>query len=247
MMDRPPSKLLLALRAGLFFLPFLLIPALAAPASTVADERAVLLEDMGVPAWHAAGWRGQGVKVAVLDPGFRGYKAHLGEALPEHVTVRSFRDDGDLEAKDSQHGILCGEVVHAVAPDAELLLANWEPERPDRFVEAVRWARRQGARIVSCSVVMPTWSDGDGGGEVHQALTDALGKGDDCGRRFVFRRRWQHRPASLGRPLPRRRRRLARMGAGPDGQSDNALGRRNAVGGDVLAAGRGLRACRCAT
>ncbi len=31
---------------------------------------------------------------------------------------------------------------------------------------------------MSCSVIMPTWSDGEGGGEVHQALADALGKGD---------------------------------------------------------------------
>ena len=127
------------------------------------------------------GWRGQGVKVAVLDSGFRGYKGHLGEVLPDHVTVHSFRDDGDLEAKDSQHGILCGEVVHAIAPDAELLFANWEPERPEQFLEAVRWARRQGARIVTCSLIMPTWSDGEGGGEVHKALADALGKGDQAG------------------------------------------------------------------
>jgi subtilisin family serine protease len=140
--------------------------------------RARLLADMGVPAWYAKGWRGQGVKVAVLDSGFRGYKTHLGEALPERVTVRSFRIDGDLEAKDSQHGILCGEVVHAIAPDAELLFANWETEQPERFLEAVRWARRQGARIVTCSVIMPTWSDGEGGGAVHRALAEALGKGD---------------------------------------------------------------------
>ena len=133
---------------------------------------------MGVPASHAAGWRGQGVKVAILDSGFRGYTSHLGKALPEHVTVHSFRTDGDLEAKDSQHGILCGEVVHAIAPDAELLFANWGPEQPEQFLEAVRWARRRGARIVACSLIMPTWSDGDGGGEVHQALADALGNGD---------------------------------------------------------------------
>jgi hypothetical protein len=131
--------------------------------------RARLMADMGIPAWHAKGWRGQGVKVAVLDSGFRGYKAHLGEALPEHVTARSFRIDGNLEAKDSQHGILCGEVVHSIAPNAELLFANWDAERPEQFLEAVRWARRKGARIITCSLIMPTWSDGEGGGEVHKA------------------------------------------------------------------------------
>jgi subtilisin family serine protease len=140
--------------------------------------RARLLADMGVLAWHSKGWRGQGVRVAVLDSGFRGYKTRLGEALPEHVTARSFRSDGNLEAKDSQHGILCGEVVHAIAPEAELLFANWDAEQPEQFLEAVRWARQQGARIITCSLIMPTWSDGEGGGAVHRALAEALGKGD---------------------------------------------------------------------
>ncbi len=149
-----------------------------ATATNPAALRARLLADMGVPVWHSKGWRGQGVKAAVLDSGFRGYKTHLAEALPEHVTTRSFRADGNLEAKDSEHGILCGEVLHAIAPEAELLFANWDAERPDQFLEAVRWARRQGARIITCSLIMPTWSDGEGGGEVHRALAEALGKGD---------------------------------------------------------------------
>src|SRR4051794_24761099 len=47
------------------------------------------LTQLGVDAWHAAGYRGQGVKVAVLDSGFRGYRDHLGKALPANVTARS--------------------------------------------------------------------------------------------------------------------------------------------------------------
>ena len=156
------------------------IPKTSAPTVEVNPSvlRARLLADMGVPEWHGKGWRGQGVKVAILDSGFRGYKTHLGEALPDHVTARSFRADGNLEAKDSEHGILCGEVVHAIAPEAELLFANWEAEQPEQFLEAVRWARREGARIITCSLIMPTWSDGEGGGSVHKALTEAIGNGD---------------------------------------------------------------------
>src|SRR5438270_119609 len=134
--------------------------------------------DLGATAWHAAGHRGQGVKVAVLDTGFRGYRDFLGKALPARVMARSFCSDGKLEARDSQHGILCGEVVHTLAPDAELLFANWEPDRPDHFLEAVRWAREQRARVVSCSVITPSWSDGEGGGEVHRDLARLLGSGD---------------------------------------------------------------------
>ena len=52
-------------------------------AATVdAPQRAELLERLGVRAWHAHGWRGQGLKAAVLDSGFGGYKSHLGASLP---------------------------------------------------------------------------------------------------------------------------------------------------------------------
>jgi subtilisin family serine protease len=139
--------------------------------------RARHLAILGADRWQRAGFRGQGVKVAVLDNGFRGYRAQLGRALPDRVVARSFRRDGDLEARDSNHGVLCGEVLHALAPDAELLLANWEPDNVPRFLDAVRWARGQGARVVSCSMVMPNWSDGEGGGAVHTELARIVGDG----------------------------------------------------------------------
>lgn len=129
--------------------------------------------------WHAAGWRGKGVKVAILDSGWKGYRSFLGKVLPEKVTARSFRVDGNLEARDSQHGILCAEVIHALAPGAELLFANWEPDQPSSFLDAIRWARKEGARVVSCSCIMPDWSDGEGGGAVHEAMANILGAGKD--------------------------------------------------------------------
>jgi subtilisin family serine protease len=117
------------------------------------------------------------VKVAILDSGFRGYREQLGKVLPRNVRVKSFRTDGDLEARPSQHGILCAEVVHAIAPEAELLLANWEPNDPGAFLDAVRWAKSEGARVITCSLIMPSWSDGEGGGAVHQALSRIIGGG----------------------------------------------------------------------
>ncbi|HEV3079762.1 MAG TPA: S8 family serine peptidase [Gemmataceae bacterium] len=141
-------------------------------------QRLQHLAQLGVTPWHAAGFRGRGLKIVILDSGFRGYQAHLGQALPARVTVRSFRADANLEARNSQHGILCAEVVHALAPDAELLFANWDADQPGQFLEAVRWARSQGARIISCSLIMPSWSDGEGGGPVHAALSQLLAQGD---------------------------------------------------------------------
>jgi subtilisin family serine protease len=161
-------------------------PAASPVATGPAAQRAEHLARLGVDRWQAAGYRGRGVKIAILDTGWRGYKAHLGKALPAHVTAHSFRADGNLEARDSQHGILCGEVLHALAPDAELLLANWDMDRADEFLAAVRWAHEQGARIISCSVVCPGWSNGEGGGAVHQALARLLGSGTHPGDVLCF-------------------------------------------------------------
>lgn len=151
-----------------------------------ARQRARQLAQLGVDRWHQAGFTGQGIKIAILDSGFRGYRAHLGKALPERVITRSFRGDRNLEAKDSQHGILCGEILHALAPRAELLLANWDPDSPEQFLDAVRWARQQGAQIITCSLIMPSWSDGEGGGPIHAALANIIGKGNAAGDLLCF-------------------------------------------------------------
>ncbi len=157
----------------------------SAPYAAVTQRQQILAR-LGVDRWHSAGFRGQGIKVAILDSGFRGYPAFLGRNLPSHLTVRSFRDDGNLEARESQHGILCAEVIHALAPAAELLLANWEPDRPERFLAALSWAKEQGAQVISCSLIMPSWSDGEGGGTAHETLANLLGAGDRRGDLLCF-------------------------------------------------------------
>src|SRR5262245_20752209 len=146
-----------------------------------AIQRTKHLARMLVDRWHQAGHLGQGVKVAILDSGFRGYRDYLGKALPARVATASFRLDHDLEARDSQHGILCGEVIHAIAPEAEILLANWEPDSPDSWLAAGGWAREQGAKFISCSVIMPSWSDGEGHGPVHVTLGRIVSDGSVAG------------------------------------------------------------------
>lgn len=163
------------------------IPAWAANRDErLPQTRANHLEFLGVPSWHDAGVRGKGLKIAVIDSGFRGYKAQVGKSLPVGLVVRSARKDSNLEAKDSQHGILCGEVVHAIAPDAEILFANWDPDNPDSFLDAVRWAKAQGAQVMTCSVVMPSWSDGEGNGPIHRKLAEILGDGTHPGDPLFF-------------------------------------------------------------
>ncbi len=57
------------------------------PGSAAIDSpsRQQHLERLGVPPWHEKGYRGQGVRVAILDSGFRGYRGFLGKGLPRSV------------------------------------------------------------------------------------------------------------------------------------------------------------------
>jgi len=159
----------------------------AAALASIHNEQASHLALLGVDRWQHTGYRGQGIKIAILDTGFRGYRDQLGKTLPTRVVTRCFRDDGNFEAKNSQHGILCAEAVHALAPDAELLLVTWEPDSSERFLEAVRWAKDAGARIISCSILMPSWSDGEGGGDFHQKLRQILQGSDEGALRSASR------------------------------------------------------------
>jgi hypothetical protein len=144
------------------------------------------LQALGALNWQAAGYQGQGIHIAVLDTGFRGYRSHLGQCLPRTVECRSFRRDGNLEARNSEHGILCGEILHSIAPQADLLFANWEDDQPEQFLEAVAWARSRGARIITCSLIMPSWSDGEGGGDIERRLEQLVGRDGPPGDALFF-------------------------------------------------------------
>lgn len=193
----PPPRLF---HFGLATLAFALawVPASADPPTVLALARPIpRLEDsnpklashlnlLGVPRWHANGFAGQGVKVAVLDTGFRDWRRSAGREIAAEPMWKSFRADADLEARDSRHGVLCAEVVNAIAPRTQTLFANWEPDNPASFLQAVRWAKEQGAKIITCSVVVPSWSDGDGGGPIHRELERILGDGTHPGDALFF-------------------------------------------------------------
>ncbi len=81
------------------------------------------------PAWHAAGHRGTGVKVAIIDGGFTGYPGLRGSELPASVTAKNFVD-GESDAQvngTTEHGTACAEIVHDIAPNASLYLIKSGP------------------------------------------------------------------------------------------------------------------------
>ncbi len=119
---------------------------------------AVVSEGLGVVgagAWHRAGLTGRGVKVAVIDVGFAGAEGLRGRELPIDFVHRDFtsprapsRCDPGVEGV---HGTAVAEIVHDMAPGAQLLLARVSTDV--EFAQAVDWALGQGAQVVNLSAV----------------------------------------------------------------------------------------------
>ncbi len=122
---------------------------------------------------HELGVNGSGVKVAVLDKGFKGYSSLLGSELPSNVTTKSFRQDGDIEVA-TEHGTACAEIVYDCAPGAELYLVNFETQL--ELNKAVDWLIEENISIISFSMGYLA-APFDGTGYVADIVSNATSKG----------------------------------------------------------------------
>jgi len=96
----------------------------------------------GADRWQRAGFTGRGVRVGVLEWTFSDTDRFLPGA---RLTVKSFRPDGATVVTDegelpygTLHGTATAEVIHEMAPDAELYLAVITLT-PDSFAQAITW------------------------------------------------------------------------------------------------------------
>ena len=116
----------------------------------------------GAEAWHAAGLTGAGVKVGIIDPdGFQGFLNLLGNELPssDHVWISSDTDQNFLNNDTGPHGTACAEVVHEMAPGADLYLAY--SAGTDRGLgRAIDWLLSNDVDIISYSGRQPGGGDG---------------------------------------------------------------------------------------
>ncbi|MBN2198718.1 MAG: S8 family serine peptidase [Candidatus Aminicenantes bacterium] len=115
-----------------------------------------------------------GLKVCILDLGFKDYASLLGTELPSSVRTRSFRTDGNLSA-GSVHGTACAEIVHDMAPDAELYLVNFSTELQHR--QAVDWLISEGVDVISYSIAWFNAGDGRGTGPICEPVKKASDNG----------------------------------------------------------------------
>ena len=105
---------------------------------------------IGADQWHEQGYRGQNVKVGIIDYGFDGYRDLLGTELPTSVTAQSFVYYSDVDNTGNEHGTAVAEIIYDVAPDAELYFARIDGGA-SCFAKAARWLADQGVAIINHS------------------------------------------------------------------------------------------------
>ncbi len=142
----------------------------------------------GSPAWNQAGYSGQGVKVGVIDLGFRGLTSLMGTELPATVHARCYTDIGmftenlaDCEAVEpvpdttlpecrdavqrravevADHGTIVAESVLDIAPEVELYIS--QPGSRADLQDASEWMASQGVSVINYSVGWIFDGPGDG-------------------------------------------------------------------------------------
>ena len=141
----------------------------SAPETIVGNGPAV----HGSTAWNEAGYRGQGVRVGIIDNGFDGFGDLMGTELPQTVVARCYRlgtppsddlDDCEREIASGwerdAHGTAVAEAVVDIAPDVSLYIAR--PFSKATLQDAARWMISEGVMVINHSVGWDFDGPGDG-------------------------------------------------------------------------------------
>ncbi len=128
----------------------------------------------GVDKFRVEGFSGAGVKVAIIDLGFKGLAgAQAGGDLPDSVVSRDFTDKG-LQTQH-KHGTGCAEIVHDMAPDAELHLLKIDDEVD--FYEAFDYCIENEIDIITLSIGTAGSGPGNGTGPLADKCNEARDHG----------------------------------------------------------------------
>ena len=126
------------------------------------------------PAWYAKNFTGKNVKVAIIDGGFEGLAQRQVEGeLPQNVVTADYC--GGHFADATEHGTGVAEIVHEMAPDAQLVLICFDSEVT--LAAAEQFAKTQGVRIINHSVGWFNTGRGDGSGPIGSIVQDARNNG----------------------------------------------------------------------
>lgn len=125
-------------------------------------------------AWHEEGFTGKGVKVAIIDGGFEGLAERQAEGeLPAEVVTQDYC--GGRIATETDHGTAVAEIVHEMAPDAQLYLVCVGTEVDLATAEA--YAKSQGVHVINHSAGWQGPFRNDGSGAIGAIVADARASG----------------------------------------------------------------------
>ncbi|NWJ95212.1 MAG: S8 family serine peptidase [Chloroflexi bacterium] len=108
---------------------------------------------MGADKWQAAGFKGKGVKVGVVDGGFRYYQDFLGKTLPVNLAVRdqSSVNGEDPTIDETVHGTAVLEILYSLAPEAEFYPVSVDPT-DNEIADALDYLVSKGVHFISMSL-----------------------------------------------------------------------------------------------
>ena len=126
----------------------------------------------GVTSWHAAGYKGSGVKIGVIDASFKGFAGLMGSELPATVNARCHTGVGSFTASLSDcistsspertrlHGTAVTEALFDVAPQADYYISD--AGSYSDLLNTVRWMASQGVDVINMSFSWTFSGSGDG-------------------------------------------------------------------------------------
>lgn len=128
----------------------------------------------GANNFHSQGHKGAGIKVAVIDVGFKGLsEAQSSGDIPYGAITYDFTGNG-LQT-EHLHGTACAEIVHDMAPDAELHLLKVSDEVD--IYNAIDYCIDNNIKIISLSLGTFGSGPGDGTGPIDEAFDEARANG----------------------------------------------------------------------
>ena len=118
------------------------------PPSHIPTDNSQVFRAIGLDRLHAAGFRGQRVRVAVVGSDFQGYERFLGKQLPAgtrdvdltaecepNIEPKKFPGDASAIGRDTERAL----ALAVAAPAAELTLIRIDPEAPYQLLAVARY------------------------------------------------------------------------------------------------------------
>ena len=126
----------------------------------------------GALAWNAAGFRGQGVKVGIIEYGFESFQGLMGTELPSSVRARCYTDLGiyttDIadchfdHSWSDEHGTAVTEAVFDIAPDATYYIGGMNAASGGNLKNIVEWMIEEDVDVINMSLADEWSGPGDG-------------------------------------------------------------------------------------